>query len=453
MIRSPLLRLRRLAGLGALLGLSACARFHPAPLALRPSPAASLAALDRALPGGGTIAARGALTPGAYAALAVLNDPALAAGREEVRLASARQFAAGLLPDPQVSGGFAALLGGPGIAPSISGGIAQDIAALVTRGPRLSAARARTAAAAARFEWQEWQVAAKAETLAIGLWGEQRRLAALERARDALAGLDRASRAAIKQGDLALGAGAAAAASLAGIETARDAIARREQADHAALAALLGLAPGAALPVSEPDSAPLPARLVAALVGSLARRRPDLIALRYGYRAADADLRAAIRAQFPLVSLAVNGGTDTTRVASLGPTITLDLPLFDGHRGAIAVARASRRQLAAAFRAALDQAAGQAEAAQQALTLLDAEYRRAVRGAAIARRDAAAARRAYAAGLIDARAEADLIDAAANRRAEAIDLRARIAAGRVSLRTLLGAGLPVIRSLSASGKD
>jgi outer membrane protein TolC len=192
---------------------------------------------------------------------------------------------------------------------------------------------------------------------------------------------------------------------------------------------------------------------VAALVGSLARRRPDLIALRYGYRAADADLRAAIRAQFPLVSLAVNGGTDTTRVASLGPTITLDLPLFDGHRGAIAVARASRRQLAAAFRAALDQAAGQAEAAQQALTLLDAEYRRAVRGAAIARRDAAAARRAYAAGLIDARAEADLIDAAANRRAEAIDLRARIAAGRVSLRTLLGAGLPVIRSLSGSAKD
>ncbi|OYV67370.1 MAG: transporter [Acidiphilium sp. 21-66-27] len=453
MIGSPLAFLRRFAGLALLLGLSACASFHPAPLALHPSPAGSLAALDRALPGGGTIAARGALKPEAYAALAVLNDPALAAGRAGVRLAAARQFAAGLLPDPQVSGGFAALLGGPAVAPSISGGITQDIAALVTRSPRLSAARARMEAAAARFEWQEWQVAAKAEILAIGLWGERRRLAVLDRARGALAGLDRASRAAIRQGNLAIGAGAAAAASLAGIDTARDAIARRELADHAALAALLGLAPGTPLPVAAPDIAPLPARRVAALVGSLARRRPDLIALRYGYRAANADLRAAIRAQFPLVSLAVNGGTDTTRVASLGPTITLDLPLFDGQRGAIVVARASRRQLKAAFRAALDQAAGQAEAAQQALTLLGAEYRQAARRAAIARRDAAAARLAYAAGLVDARAKADLIDAAANRQAEAIDLRGRIAAGRVSLRTLLGAGLPMIRSLSGSAKD
>ncbi|HQU11517.1 MAG TPA: transporter, partial [Acidiphilium sp.] len=117
------------------------------------------------------------------------------------------------------------------------------------------------------------------------------------------------------------------------------------------------------------------------------------------------------------------------------------------------VARASRRQLKAAFRAALDQAAGQAEAAQQALTLLGTEYRQAARRAAIARRDAAAARLAYAAGLVDARAEADLIDAAANRQAEAIDLQGRIAAGRVSLRTLLGAGLPMIRSLSGPAKD
>ena len=378
--------------------------------------------------------------------MAVLNDPTLAADRATVGIAAARTFAAGLLPDPQITGGFAALLGGPGVAPSISGSISQNIAALITRGPRLSAARARRAKADAHFEWQEWQVAEKAETLANVLWFAQQRLAALGHAHRSLSRLVRAAKSAVQAGNLAIGAASAAEASLATIDSQQDTIAQQAQKDHAQLTRLLGVSPGVTIRIGPPHVAPLPAARVKHLVATLAGRRPDLIALRYGYRAADADLRAQIRAQFPLVSLSVTGGTDTTRVASAGPSITLTLPIFNDNRGKIAVARATRHQLAAGFAAALDQAANDAHAADQALALLDRERQRAQGRLVAARQAARSAQRAYAQGLIDARTETNLVDEAVTRETEMITLRQKIAAGRVSLRTLLGAGLPTVKA-------
>jgi outer membrane protein TolC len=264
----------------------------------------------------------------------------------------------------------------------------------------------------------------------------------LNHARTTLARLVSAAKSAVQQGNLAIGAASAAEASLAGIDASRDTIAQQAQTDHAQLAKLLGVAPDVAIPVAAPQDAPLPAARVRALVATIARRRPDLIALRYGYSAADADLRAQIRAQFPLISLTVNGGTDTTRVASAGPTITLDLPIFNDNRGNIAVARATRRQLAAAFRAALDGAANDAEAAAQALALLRREQRRAESRLDAAQLQAREARRAYAQGLIDARVETNLLDQAVTRETQMIVLRQKLDTGLISLRTLLGAGLP-----------
>lgn len=434
----------RIAPFAALCFLAGCATYQAAPLSLHARPTRSLASIDRTLPNGRTIDVSPPLSPGRVGALAVLNDPALAADRATVGIAAARQFAAGLLPDPQVSGGFAALLGGPGIAPSITGAITQNIAALITRGPRIAASRAKTAEAEAHFEWQEWQVAAKAETLAVALWSDQQRLAALNFARAALARLVSAAKSAVQQGNLAIGAASAAEASLAGIDTSRDTIAQQAQKDHAQLAKLLGLAPNVAIPVAPPQEAALPEGRVKMLVASIARRRPDLIALRYGYSAADADLRAQIRAQFPLISLTVNGGTDTTRVASAGPTFTLNLPIFNDNRGKIAVARATREQLAAAFRAALDGAASDAEAAAQALGLLRQERQRAEGRLDSAQQQAREAHRAYAQGLIDARVETNLLDQAVTRETQMIALRQKIAVGRISLRTLLGADLPTV---------
>jgi outer membrane protein TolC len=432
------LRRHTLPVIAALL-LTGCATYRPLPLDLTSPLHTSLTSLDRRLPDGRTIDTAAPLSPQSIAALAILNDPALADARARIGIAQAQALATTLLPDPNLQGGFGALLGGPGIAPSIAGSITQDLAALITRGARIRAARARQSEITAGVMWQEWQTAAQAETLATALQADRRSLVALNQAHQALQTLASTAQRQIAAGNLTLDQASAAEAALASLDATRNTLAQQTQADHAALAALLGLTPGATIPLARPV---IPTISPTDLLGSLAERRPDLIALRYGYRAADADLRAAILAQFPLLSLSVNGGSDTSRVATVGPSVSLNLPIFNGNRGNVAVARATRRQLAAAFTAALAAAQGGAVAAQRALALLDTERRTAAARALQADRAASAARPAYNAGLIDARTETDLIDQQALRRTELIALDQKIAAGRIALATLLGAGLP-----------
>ncbi|MCW8307609.1 TolC family protein [Acidiphilium sp. PA] len=444
MITHPSRLARPIATLAlATLLLAGCATYRSRPLSLTPPLRATPAALDHRLPNGRRIDPTAPLSPQALAALAVLNDPALAAARAQAGVAQAQAFAAGLLPDPNIQGGFGALLAGPAVAPSIAASITQDVAALITRGARRRAARARSAEAAANVMWQDYQVASQAETLAVALWADRASLAALDHARRALRRLTALSRQQIAAGNLTIDQAAPAEASLASLDAARDTAAQQALTDQASLAALLGLTPAAPISLARPVIPPLPPGSAAGLIASLARRRPDLIALRYGYRAADADLRAAILAQFPLMSLTVNGGSDTSRVATVGPTVSLNLPVFNGNRGNVAIARATRRQLNAAFTAALGAAQGGAEAAQRALALLMRE-RAAARGRLIQADHAAdAARRAFGHDLIDARTETDLIDQQATRRTELIALDQKIAAARIALATMLGAGLPI----------
>ena len=84
------------------------------------------------------------------------------------------------------------------------------------------------------------------------------------------------------------------------------------------------------------DSVDLPAVDAAAVertLTDLADRRPDLVALQLGYRSQEERVRGAILAQFPLLALGISGGHDTSDVRTLGPQITLDLPLFNRNQG------------------------------------------------------------------------------------------------------------------------
>lgn len=422
--------------------LAGCATYRTRPLILIPPLKPALTTLTNTLPNGRTIRLTQPLSPQALSALAVLNDPTLAATRARARISQAHAFAAGLLPDPNLQGGFGALLGGPAVAPSIAGSITQDIAALITRGATIRAADASAAATRASILWQEWQVASRAQTLDVSLWSTSQSLAAIDHARIALTALVATAQQALASGNVTIGQAAVAQASLASLDATRNILAQRAQRDHAALAALLGVMPTVKIDLARPIIPRLAPRAIARLSATLADRRPDLIALRYGYRAADADLRAAILAQFPLMSLTINGASDTSRVATIGPTLSLNLPLFNDHRGAIGIARASRRQLQASFTAALATAQGNAAAATQALALLRTERTAAIRRLVAAQRIERAARSAERQHLIDALIETNLIDQAATRQAELINLDAQIAIGSIAQATLLGAGLP-----------
>jgi outer membrane protein TolC len=442
----------RLASGCALALLAACTTYKAAPLALSPPLASSLAALDRTVPGG-TIDISVPLSPQDAARLAVLNDPALAATRAAHGIAAAQLFSAGLLPDPTVSFAQQALFSGPADAPSMGGAIAEDLSALVTYRARTGAARARLGQADADILWQEWQVAAKAETLAIALAADRVTVAALEAERQALGQVAAAAQHAVGTGNLAADQASAALANLAASDAAYDTAEEQRDTDQAALDALLGLTPNVDVALAPPDFAPIGAKAVSALVRTLADRRPDLIALRFGYRAADADLRAAILAQFPGISLGVSGGSDTSHVVSVGPAFALSLPIFNRNRGAVHIATATRAQLRAQFAASLAQAQGQAEAALVALNTLATERGVAEAALASANRDAATAAPAFAAGAIDVRTYADLLSAAESHRVELIAIDRKIETGRVALASLLGFGLPNVQATTFQGKS
>ncbi|MDE2462230.1 MAG: hypothetical protein KGO02_00735, partial [Alphaproteobacteria bacterium] len=87
--------------------------------------------------------------------LAVADNPALKAARLAAGVARAQLLVAGLLPDPQIGGGLSksSLLTGYNVS------VAEDIAALVTRGAAKRAAGDHLRQVHLNILWQEWQVA------------------------------------------------------------------------------------------------------------------------------------------------------------------------------------------------------------------------------------------------------------------------------------------------------
>ena len=423
-------------------GLSGCAHYQAAPLHLAPPLQPNLSALQNREPDGQVVPLSGPLTLQNVGALAVLNDPDLTAARAQRGIAQASLLAAGLPPDPTLTGGFGAFISGPGIMPSISGALSQDISALITYHVERKAAKAGLAQVDAGILWQEWQVASQAEQLCITLEGDRQTLASLRADRQILSEINTQTAKQVASGNLTIAASSTAQAALAVVDTALNTEAQTSQQDRNQLDALLGLQPGVDIEISFTAPAAIDAAVAARAIASLPQRRPDLIALRYGYAQADAKLRAAILMQFLPISIGPAAGRDTSGIYTVGPQVTLTLPLFNRNRPAIAMTTATRSQLAAQFRASLATATGGAAALLQRADLLRQESIVADQQAAIAAQNAAAARHAFEIGALDALAAANLQTAAGDRAREAITLRTQYLTAEISLATMLGLGLP-----------
>lgn len=340
-------------GVGAMLALAGCARYAPVPLG-RGEGAASVAQL--VAPTAGMLLPRLAshrfdpadgLDVTETAMLAVANSPALRVRRDELGVARAQAFAAGLLPDPQLSLGedFPSHSGG-GLTSAFSLGLSADIGALLTRSSRTAAARSQAGQVNLDLLWAEWQTVAQARLLfdqVLNLRAQQVRLASEQAALDQI---EIYIRTALAAGNLtydSASAGLNAAADVRKLRT--DNAVALHQADSD-LHVLLGLAPMAPLDlVGAPyQVAPTPMQLQQALA-ELPRRRPDLLALQAGYQSQEAKLRGAVLAQFPALNIGFNTARDTSAVYTRGFSVGITLPLFDRNRGNIAIERATRQQL------------------------------------------------------------------------------------------------------------
>jgi outer membrane protein TolC len=171
---------------------------------------------------------------------------------------------------------------------------------------------------------------------------------------------------------------------------------------EADLRTLLGLAPQAPLSLrGEVYQAQPTSDQVALAFADLPRRRPDLLALQAGYRAQEAKLRGAIRAQFPALSLGFNRARDTSNITTNGFSLGITLPLFDRNRGNIAIETATRQQLHDDYAARLLAARSDLQRLSADLATLQTQQIALEAHARTLDEARAAAERAWNAGLLD----------------------------------------------------
>lgn len=436
----------RASAVSLAVGLAGCASYEPLELPQHHNLAPGLGQLNLVLPSGEPgsptkLDADRPLTPDQVGLLAVVNNPELAGQRGKVAAAQAEVVSARALPNPSLTFAYGVLVSGPATADSITASISQDIQSIVTYRPRVAAAESRFRQVGADALWQEWQVAQKARLLAIGVNADAREVQLRQHALEQLTSdLDQVRRA-TAAGNLALTALAPLVASEATAQ--RDLAAARltEIKDWQELDALLGLQPNVRFDVSSPEPVDLPSDLDP-LLKTLPTRRPDLVALRLGYDAAEADVRAAILGQFPSFSLGVGGGSDTSQVVSIGPQITMDLPIFNRNQGKIASVRATRLQLRAEYLARLDDAEGTARGLLVRARTAAANLARAREASTVASSQLDAAQRAFGRGNISSRDLADFRATALERQIDALDYERALQENSLALSVELGLGFP-----------
>jgi outer membrane protein, heavy metal efflux system len=440
----------RAAALAAIGLLAGCAAYHPAQLARRPDLAPELAGLDRTIassvPSASTrrIDVSQALTLADVGLLAILNDPDLKSQPGEIGGAQAGLLQATLLPDPAAGFSYGSLITGPGTASAVGGSLAEDIAALVTRGARIASAQAKLHEVDADLLWREWQVAQKARQLAFDIYSGDRAIGLTDDERQLLTREIAAVWAAVAAGNLSLTALSPLLAAVATSEQSLTTLRLDRLKNWQALDGLLGLVPSVRFAIAPPSFPALPADMKP-LVASLPERRPDLAALRFGYRSSEANLRAAILGQFPAFTLGAAYGSDTTGVVSAGPSLTLDLPIFDRNQGRIAAARATRQLLRAQYQARLDAAVANIHALIAQRHRLSDDLLRARQAADKAASIATTARRAFAEGNLDERSLTDYETTALERTLQLLSLERQIGEDHIFIAVELGLGLPATR--------
>lgn len=426
--------------------VSACASYSPKPLAsadavlARPNPAIlSIEAqrIDRPYLQPQPIDLSQPLTPNALAVIAVLENPDLKAQRAKLGVTDAQAFAARLLPDPTFQANFDKLLSGPDKFNGYGAQIGFDLNALRTAGVTRQSGEAQKRQVRLDLAWAEWNTAGQARLQGVRVYELERQLrlaeASVQSAEKMFAAVSRAA-----------GRGDVSATDLdARRQTLVDAQAKLRQAQTSLVTARtdlnkqLGLPPEAKLVVAAPNAGPTPPA-AEILVSQAINRRLDLQALRAGYAASEADLHKAVLEQFPNLTLALAGASDTANNKTIGPVINFTLPLWNRNRGNIAIASATREQLRAEYEARLFQTRAEIVAAVEGVNALRRQRADLAKQMPALQRYAEATRRAAVRGDISEATAETAEQAVRDREIAYLQLDQQIAEQTIALELLSG---------------
>ncbi len=441
----------RTAVLLALGLLAGCASYAPRPLPKRinlPQSAAAVVVEPAQLPfrslSSHLFDPADGLDMDEVAMLAVANNPQLRQARDELGIARAQSFAAGLLPDPQL--GITSdhpTNGATGNSNAFSVNPSYDVSALLLRSSRVGAAKADERRVNLELLWQEWQVVSRSRLLFTRLRAQQALLKQSQAAGELLTERYRRSRQALAAGNVTVDFVSADLAALQNVERRTNELERSRLQDSASLDGLLGLAADASLLlVGDAEAAAIdPIRVRAELEQRLGRR-PDLQALQAGYRSQEEMFRGAVLAQFPALNIGLTRARDTSGLYTLGFGLSLSLPIFNANRGNIAIAEATRKKLYDEYQDRLNSAYSEVAIALANLPLLQDQLRRTRLGeselGSVARRAEAAYRSGNMSGPDYVRLQTALLD----KQTDAIELQEALMEQQIALETLLGPDLP-----------
>lgn len=295
------------------------------------------------------------------AVLAVLLNPDLVALRDEHNQAQAQIVAAGILPNPVLGLEYEHPYGNnsEGTNDVLNLSLSWDLKPLLARSAKRDAAQASLGQADLGIAWQEWQVAQQARLLVVRLGWIRRRIALANQERDFESETARALEHATTIGDATLEQLGVQRASL---EAARNIVFELEQlalTTESELLKLLGNPREAGLLVPTPA---LEKQTTTPTLATCLSQRLDLQALRHGYRAQEASVRAAVIDQFPDISVGLSHQHNETALDFVGGFVSVALPVFDRNQAEVRLAQATRRRLeheydarVASVRADLDQ--------------------------------------------------------------------------------------------------
>lgn len=372
--------------------------------------------------------------------LAVVQNPALRVARADLGVAKAQAFAAGLLPDPQVSlSRDFPRNGGPGATTAFNLGASLDISALIQASAARDAAGAALRKVRLNLLWQEWQTMTEARLLFARVRSAQQQLKLLRDTKTLFQQRQDKLDAALSRGDVTLDATAPNETALQDVRRQINDLERQLSKSRLDLNALLGVSPELDLPlVGEPDVPTLDPAQVAAALGTLPQRRGDLLALQAGYAEQEARVRQAILAQFPVLNFGVSRARDTAGLFTNGFSVGFTLPLFNFNRGNIAIEKATRERLAVEYQARLNATHDEVVRNLQDLKLVQSQIERTKDGVAQLQQASDRAAQALGSRGIDVLTYTSLRSALLAREAELITLRQSSAELRIAVSALLG---------------
>lgn len=417
MKRWSMVRPGPMLALGAvLLILGGCAHYQPRPLPEGPDLAERLPTVDwdkvaAPVPGLGKTRFDPAdgLDREELVILAISHNPGLATQRARLGLAQAQLFAAGLLPDPQLALGVEQATGhSANSVPGYSLGLSEDLRALILHQSVKKAADNHQQQVNLELLWQEWQVAERARELFISLRSVRQRESRLRALRQMTRQRYQAEQGGLRKNMVSQSVVAADRSTLADIDDRLAELMVEQSRQSAELNQLLGLRPGVPVRLVGDARATLPdTQTISQAVNEIGQRRPDLIALRYGYQNQEQQVSQAILAQFPAISVGLDAARDTGNTRTLGLNVSLNLPLFGGQRGPIAVQRAKRIVLRSDYQQRLDQAVSDSLQIESVARQQQARLAALQRRAPELKAEAAAASAAVSKGLLDQRSADD----------------------------------------------